>query len=148
MAQAANDADRDELLTVAAAGDQVAVAAALCAEGCVDPRLFTSANAGETWDIVPRDPGSNVRELFVLDERLVYALNADPYLTGLLVSSSTSDWTRMEAIEVDTHGRADFAVGQRGIASLYRFEQEPPSIFSTDLTDWWPIPNLDNQPRD
>ena len=86
----------------------------------------------------------------MLDERLVYALNADVYITGLLVSTSTADWTQMEVVEgyadSETHDRADFGIGQRGIASLYRFEKEPPSIFSTNLTDWWPIPNLANKP--
>ncbi len=152
LAQEANDVDHDDdVLAVAANGDQVAVSASLCAAACVDDRLFTSANAGTTWDVAPVEAGGNVRELFVLDERLVYALSLDAYLGTLLVSKTASDWSRLEVLEqfaeFGGHARADFGVGQLGVASRYRFGGRPPSTFSADLIEWWPIPTL-NELRD
>jgi len=139
-----------EGLTVAATGDHVAVAVALCASVCPDNRLFTSADAGTTWvgDEPPPDSG-NFRELFVLGDRLVYAMSFDSYLAVLLVSGPTSDWSALHIVEgvADRSGRADFGIGQSGIASLYGFSQGDPLTFSTDLTDWWRIDNLTAKPE-
>jgi hypothetical protein len=140
-----------EGLTLAATGDRIAVSVALCASGCSDNRLFTSADAGATWVGVDPPPNSgNYRELFVLQDRLVYALNFDPYLAILLESGPSSDWSELQMAEgyssLQTQPRADFGVGQRGIASLYGFTQDPPMSFSTDLIDWWPIESLAAKP--
>ena len=137
-----------EGLTVAANGDHVAVAVALCVSTCADSRLFTSADAGTTWHGVdpPSDSG-NVRELFVQDDRLVVALSFDPSLAMLLVSPPASDWSELRVVSgVSASPRSDFGIGQSGIASRYRFSEYPPLVFTTDLTNWWEIDTLDANP--
>ena len=142
----------EQLLVVAATGDIVAVAARWVMSG-VDHRLFVSADAGESWDVVPVDPGrgggvENGRRLSVMDERLVFAVSSDSYLIDVFVSNSASDWSQLEAIDdLSNSGvgvnRAEFDVGQRGVASLYTFDgRQHQSIFSTDLSDWWSIFSL------
>jgi hypothetical protein len=84
-----------------------------------------------------------------MDERLVLAVGIDLGFGELFVSNSASDWSRLERVE-DPPSSAypansaefnrGFSVGQRGVASLYRSEDQP--IFSTDLSDWWSIPSL------
>ena len=96
----------DDLLVVAAAGDNVAVAERWLTS-VVDHRLFVSADAGETWDVVPVDAG-NQRLLSVIDERLVFAGSIDDYYGVLFVSNSASDWSRLEEIE----DRTRFGVGE------------------------------------
>ena len=129
------------VLAVAASGDHVAVTEAW---GEAARPVFVSADAGETWDVVPFDAEGNGRQLYVIDEQLVLAVSWDAYLQDVFVSNSASDWSRLEEIEDLTTSevnRALFNVGQRGVASLNRFETGQ-SIFSTDLSDWWPIPSL------
>ena len=129
------------VLAVAASGDHVAVTEAWGES--VRP-VFVSADAGETWDVVPFDAEGNGRRLYVIDEHVVLAVSWDAQLQDVFVSNSASDWSRLEEIEDLTTSevnRALFNVGQRGVASLNRFETGQ-SIFSTDLSDWWPIPSL------
>jgi photosystem II stability/assembly factor-like uncharacterized protein len=115
----------------------------------VDQRLFVSADAGETWDVVPVDTGGNGQLLFVMDERLVFAVGDDFAFGDLFVSNSDSDWSRLQRVEdppdsaypaTGINFNKGFSVGQRGVASLYRSDEQP--IFSTDLSDWWSIPSL------
>ena len=66
----------------------------------VDQRLFVSADAGETWDVVPVDAAGNGQLLFVMDERLVFAVSIGLLTSSdLFVSNSASDWSRLEGIE-------------------------------------------------
>ena len=129
------------------AGDNVAVAPRF--NPIVDQRLFVSADAGETWDVVPVDAGGNGQMLFVMDERLVFAVGDDLAFGVLFVSNADSDWSRLETVEdppssaypsTSTEFNSGFNVGQLGVASLYRSDVQP--IFSTDLSDWWSIPSL------
>ena len=85
------------MLVVAATGDNVAVAQRW--DPGVDQRLFVSADAGETWDVVPVDTAGNGRLPFVMDERLVFAACVDFHFVGLFVSNSASDWSRLEEID-------------------------------------------------
>jgi hypothetical protein len=129
------------VFAVAASGDHVAVTEAW---GENARPVFVSADAGETWEVVPFDAEGNGRQLYVIDERLVLAVSWDAYLQDVFVSNSASDWSRLEEIEDLTPSEANralFNVGQRGVASLNRFATGQ-SIFSTDLSDWWPIPSL------
>ena len=93
--------------------------------------------------------GANGRLLFVMDERLVFAVSSESYLTNVFVSND-SDWSRLEEIEnlpypgPDENAVLDF--DQRGVASLYSFQTDE-SIFSTDLSDWWSIPSLPDERR-
>jgi hypothetical protein len=134
-------------VVVAATGDNVAVAPRF--NPMVDQRLFVSADAGETWDVVPVDTGGNGQLLFVMDERLVFAVGDDFAFGDLFVSNSDSDWSRLQRVEdppdsaypaTGINFNKGFSVGQRGVASLYRSDEQP--IFSTDLSDWWSIPSL------
>ena len=133
----------DDSLVLAAAGDNVAVAQRWFTSD-VHEGLFVSADAGESWDVVPVDAG-NQRLLSVIDERLVLAGSNDDYYGVLFASNSASDWSRLELLEVApdsaSGNRAEFNVGQRGVASLYNFQNHQ-STFSTDLSDWWSIPSL------
>jgi hypothetical protein len=134
-------------VVVATTGDNVAVAPRF--NPMVDQRLFVSADAGETWDVVPVDrEQGNGQLLFVMDERLVFAVGDDFAFGVLFVSNSDSDWSQLDRVEdppdsaypaTSTFNKG-FSVGQRGIASLYRSGDQP--IFSTDLNDWWSIPSL------
>ena len=90
----------------------------------VDQRLFVSADAGETWDVVPVDATGNGQLPFVIDERLVFAGSSDDYSASVFASNTASDWSRLELIEdlsdsALSGNRAEFNVGQRGVASLY-----------------------------
>ena len=86
----------------------------------------------------------------MIDERLVLAGSNDDYYGVLFASNSASDWSRLELIEVApdsaSGNHAEFNVGQRGVASLYNFQNQQ-STFSTDLSDWWSIPSLPDVPR-
>ena len=130
---------------VAASGDNVAVAARWVMSG-VDQRLFASADAGETWDVVPVD-GWNGRLLFVMDERLVFAVSSDSYLTNVFVSNP-SDWSRLEEIEDLPYSgltRTQYSTSTNVESPRSTAFETDESIFSTDLSDWWSIPSLPDE---
>ncbi len=88
----------------------------------VDHRLFVSADAGETWDVVPVD-ARNGRRLFVMDERLVLAVSSTTYSASC--SSRTPPrtghgWKRSRTApdSASPATSAAFNVGQRGVAVL------------------------------
>jgi hypothetical protein len=146
----------EQLLVVAATGQHVAVTNAW--GGASD--VFVSADAGETWHTVVLDPADgNGRRLYVLaDGRLMVVLSFDVFTIGVLVSSSPSDWSQLDAsafgfdpgVLAQVHSSVD--VSQQGLVvhherdSCDNAQLGMPLRFSTDLTDWWMIPGLEYEP--
>ena len=114
----------------------------------VDQRLFVSADAGETWDVVPVDAEGNGRLLFVMDERLVFAVSSDYVPQRPVRLELRSDWSRLEEIEDLPYPaiRRERSIRLRPTWSRLALQlRADQSVFSTDLSDWWPIPSLPDE---
>jgi hypothetical protein len=138
----------DDLLVVAATDDHLAVAEAWEPSG-----LVVSTDAGKNWNTVPLDPeDGNGRRLFVLsDHRLMVVMSQDAEASVVRVSSSALDWSQLEESggvfsELLSAFRTTVDVYQSGMVVHHNLgsiaPMSPPVEFSTDLNDWWTIPEL------
>jgi photosystem II stability/assembly factor-like uncharacterized protein len=135
----------DELLSVAASGDHVAVTDFWGPFGSTPQTVFVTSDAGTDWRSVPLDQGKseNATEVFALpDGRLVVATGVDPYVQRLFVSTSASDWTQLDESPYEPDRRSHFDVNQQGLAVNYGSGNTTPEKFSTDLITWWTIPGF------
>ena len=108
-----------------------------------DVDVLVSADAGDTWTTVPiTSAGLNGTELFVLaDHRLIITMGIDAYTRRVLVSSSASDWSRSEDSGYAPNEHSHVDVDQQGTLVNYGPNIDP-TIFTTDLTNWWTIPGF------
>ena len=134
----------DDLLSIAADGDRIAVTEAWSYEN--NRSVYVSGDAGLSWSIVPlTNPEQNGSHLYVLDdERLLLVRSNDAYATHLFVSAGT-DWTRMDEDLQATAATRNHAFSVTRTGTVYVLETDSntghPSgtVVSTDLTNWWTI---------
>ena len=149
------DSSGDTLLSIAADGDRIAVTESW--SSAPDRLVLVSADAGVSWSTltVANPSRHNGAFLYVLaNKRLLLVQSDDPYAAQLLVSSV--DWTKLEVVDAGTETIRNkyVSVNRDGTVYLYYpveiyddnlggIADAPPVRlhFSTDLTNWWTIPD-------